>query len=74
MPKDFEVYSVGLVHSSVCSALTPEETVARANVELPTGIGSQWSLSEEPTFSGGQSNPCPCEENPETHKHYLLVC
>lgn len=72
--KDFEAYSVGIIHASVCSSLSPEETVERANAELPTGISSKWSLSKEPAFADGQLNPCPCVDNPETHKHYLLVC
>jgi hypothetical protein len=71
--KDFEPYSVGLVHASVCSELSPEETETRMNAEHPTGIASDWTISEE-TFSDGTPNPAPCNLKPDTHKHYLMVC
>ena len=74
MPEDFEIYSRGLVCLSVCSCLSLEETVKRVNAEHPTGIQSRWSLSEDKTFAGGQSNPCQCDHNPDTHKYYLLNC
>lgn len=70
---DFTIYSSGLVYCSVCSSLTLEETTARLNTEQPTGIASPWALADEP-FKGGEPNPCPCNSNPETHKHYLFVC
>lgn len=71
--KDFEVYSNGLIHCSVCSSLSLEETVRRTNLENPTGTSSKWELHNE-KFRTGQPNPCPCNDNPETHKHYLMVC
>ena len=71
--EDFTVYSDGIVHCSVCSALSPEETTAKLNAEHPTGITSRWEIADEP-FATGEPNPCPCKENPETHKHYLFVC
>lgn len=71
---DFLVYSHGVVHSSVCSSLTPEATVERINLENPTRISSPWALSKDKTFRTGEPNPCPCEDFPETHKHYLFVC
>ena len=74
MTKEFDAYSVGICAMSVCSSLPVEEIVDRANLEYPTGISSRWGLSEATEFHSGQPNPCPCEENPETHKHYLLVC
>lgn len=72
--KDFEVYSLGLVAASVCSSLSLEETKKRLNEEHPTGIESQWELSKDKQFRGGQPNPCPCDQHPETHKHYLFNC
>ncbi len=73
-PKNFETYSVGICAASVCTSLPLEEATERLNSESPTGITSRWSPSEEPTFKGGQSNPCACETHPETHKHYLFRC
>ena len=71
---DFEAYSIGICHASVCSSLTLEETEKQLNQEYPTGIQSQWKLSEDTNFQTGQSNPCPCEQHPKTHKHYLFDC
>ncbi len=71
---DFEIYSEGTIHISVCSSLSPEEIVDRANRDYPSGVTSNWQLSEDKLFASGQPNPCPCEQHPETHKHYLLNC
>lgn len=72
--KDFEMYSFGLCYMSVCSSLSAEETVRRANQENPTGTHSDWAISENKTFKNGEPMPCPCDESPKTHKHYLLNC
>lgn len=72
-PKDFEVYSYGLVFASICSTLGVNQTVDRINEELPTGISSGWHLSDE-NFATGEPNPHPCNQNPKTHKHYLVNC
>lgn len=72
--KDFDVYAIGLCAASVCSSLPPEEIVTRINNEYPTGIDSKWAMSDDPTFRGGEPNPCPCDSGPETHKHYLMEC
>ncbi|KKL64602.1 hypothetical protein LCGC14_2163320 [marine sediment metagenome] len=69
---DYEAYSVGLCYASVCTSLPLEEATRLLNVEHPTGI-SPWSKADE-QFGTGDSNPCPCNENPQTHKHYLFVC
>jgi hypothetical protein len=71
---DFTVYAHGICAVSVCTNLSPEEAEKRLNEELPTGIESKWKLSEDKTFAGGQPHPCPCDKNPETHKHYLFNC
>lgn len=71
--KEFDIYSNGLCHCSVCSSLTLEETLNRVNLENPTGTSNKWHLSVD-KFSGGEDNPCACNLSPETHKHYLFVC
>lgn len=71
--KDFVAYSVGLCCASVCSSLPVEEVTERLNQRYPTGISSQWMHSTE-KFRGGEPNPCPCPDAPETHKHYLFQC
>ena len=70
---DFVVYAHGIVHASVCSSLGTEATLARMQA-IPTGIRSSWALSEDETFRTGESNPCRCEDKPETHMHYLFNC
>lgn len=72
--KDFEMYAVGLVCASICTSLPIETAVERANIERPTGIQSNWALSEDKTFADGKPNPLACELKPKTHKHYLLNC
>lgn len=74
MPDDFIAYAVGLCCASVCTSLPIEEATKRLNTEHPTGVTSLWEPSKDPTFSGGQSNPCPCDQHPDTHKHYLFNC
>ena len=68
----FRAYSVGLCYASVCTSLSLPETTKRLNLEHPTGI-SPWEKADE-KFRTGESNPCQCNENPQTHKHYLFVC
>ena len=70
----FQVYSYGPICASVCTSLSLAEATRRLNQERPTGIESQWRKSKDKTFRTGQPNPCPCENNPSTHKHYLFNC
>jgi len=72
---DITLYSVGLCYASACAAndVPPEEIVARANAEHPTGVGP-WTLSYDETFASGDPNPNPCNDKPGTHQHVLLNC
>jgi hypothetical protein len=72
MNKDFEVYAEGLCYASVCSSLPQSEVELRMQQREP-GTTLGWRLAEEP-FRTGEPNPCPCSDNPETHKHYLFAC
>lgn len=74
--EDVIIYSTGIVACSVCASndLSPEQVEEEVNRISPTGISSNWRISEEETFKDGIPNPCPCEQNPETRKHYLLHC
>ena len=69
--EDFVVYNEGLCYASVCSSLPVEEVQARMQ-RRPSGTTRGWRLSEE-AFAGGQPNPCPCDQRPDTHKHYVFV-
>jgi hypothetical protein len=72
----FSVYSTGVCRASVCADknLSLKELTERLNVSHPTGIQSKWKLSKDPTFASGETNPCPCEQYPETRLHYLFDC
>ena len=72
--KDFDIYSLGLVNASVCSSLPVDVVCERLNAEHPTGIKSRWVLADDKQFRDGKPMPCPCEQNPGTHKHYLFHC
>jgi len=69
------VYGLGIIHCSVCTNIKGrkkiEETVNRKS---PTGISSRWRISRDKNFATGETNPCPCNINPKTHKHYLMEC
>lgn len=70
---EFYIYKVGLCYASVCSSLPIEEVKRRmANDTFPTGVGP-WTYTGE-AFCTGEPNPCPCNEYPDTHKHYLFSC
>lgn len=72
---EVHIYSWGLVSCSVCAPkdMPIEEVTSQVNIELPTGISSQWSNSEDTHFAQGQTNPCVCESNPD-RLHYLFTC
>ena len=72
--RDFTVYAEGLCYASVCTSLPREEVESRMNRERPPGTELGWRISDEPTFKGGEPNPCPCHDQPDTHRHYLMVC
>lgn len=75
MKEELMVYANGLVHCSVCTNIKSREKIEKlVNLKNPTGISSKWSISDDKTFAGGESNPCPCEQKSNTHKHYLMVC
>jgi len=74
MSKDFEAYAVGIISASVCTSLPLEEAMKRLNEQEPLDGGLRWEKSTDKTFKSGQPNPCPCEQNPKTHKHYLFNC
>lgn len=69
------IYSMGLCCASICASkeLTREEIEDGLNLAAPTGITSQWAISDDPTFADGQPNPCQCEADPD-RQHWLANC
>ena len=69
-------YSVGLLNASVCAdnSLTPEEVEKEFNKVYFCGTENGWKISSDTHFLQGQPNPCPCDQFPETRKHYLFEC
>lgn len=66
----FKVYNEQEHYASVCSSL-PKIQVEQimAQKDMSSHIGWKLSLNN---FSSDKPNPCPCDEKPETHKHYLF--
>lgn len=71
--KDFIIYDDGLVSASVCSSL-PQEEVEKRMKRVITGVTGGWRFANDGNFSSGEANPCPCNQQPKTHKHYLFHC
>ena len=72
---DFSVYTWGICHASICGPkdATDDEILIAADELHPTGLDWGWKLSDNPTFSGGQPNPCECDADPD-RRHWLLDC
>lgn len=67
------VAPVGLLECVVCAPLgtTREQVEAAANRDLPTGISSGWSVSDEKIE--GQDQPVACLQEAD-RRHWLLKC
>jgi hypothetical protein len=75
MSERIDVYSVGICCASACapSAATREDVERAVNLTHPTGIRSRWTISDDPTFAGGEPMPHPCNMDPG-RRHWLLNC
>ena len=71
---EFSILAWGLIYASVCTSEDDETTASRLNAEMPTGISSRWEVCDESTFADGTPNPCPCPDQPTTHRHVLFNC
>lgn len=69
---DIEVYSEGICYMSVCSTLSPEETVKQVQETRPSGTSHGWQLADE-TFRTGEPNGCACKDH-KGRRHFLLCC
>ncbi len=63
-----------MFYSTVCSSLSQEEVEARMAAR-PCGTKSGWTFCEGdlPEKWEGRPNPCPCDDDPETHQHFLFA-
>lgn len=68
--EDVVVFSEGLFYASACTALGDEATDAAMAARPATGTRG-WIRSADTHFDGGATNPCPCEEYPDTRRHIL---
>lgn len=70
---DIYIYVVGAFYASACAPASMEGADVAAAVEKhsPCGTESGWTVSPDPHFGGGETNPCQCEEDPD-RKHWLL--
>lgn len=70
---DFVAYTMGLAYASVCTSLDDDAATARLNREYPTGVAT-WIVSTDSHFADGiNTNPCPCHDQPDTHRHILFT-
>lgn len=69
------VYTFGLVHCSVCAPkdMRREQVERETDLAHPTGLDHGWKISHEPTFKGGEPNPCQCNDASD-RLHYLMDC
>ena len=69
------LYAIGLLHVSACAPV--RMGVAEVATEVdglnPTGLKHGWVVEAE-AFATGEPNPCPCNDHPETRRHWLLTC
>lgn len=65
----------GFCYMSVCAAGHMDGPAVEAAVrrQRVSGTEAGWLRSEDPTFSGGQTNPCACDQVPG-RLHWLFAC
>ena len=65
----------GVSWAHVCTDATDIEAMLdQFNKERPSVTQNRWDVCPDPTFNDGKPNPFECENNPKTHKHFLLSC
>lgn len=69
------VYTQGPFYCSVC---VPEgwdraRVEREVNLANPSGTENGWFVAKDPTFKGGQPNPCECDDDPK-RRHWLMDC
>ena len=69
---NFKAGFPSLVTAVLCTNLSESQAIERLNSEHPTGIKSQWRLSD-PVLPSGEDNPWPCPDTPG-NTHYFCEC
>lgn len=74
--EEIEVYAIGMCYMSVCAPVefTVDDIELIVNMRHPTSMDRKWMLSADAVYVYDRPNPCPCDANPLTKKHYLLDC
>lgn len=65
---DFERLGEGLLGVVACTSLDDADATARMQL-TPSGTSYGWQLSSHP-----ETQPRPCEEKPDTHRHLYFEC
>lgn len=68
----FAIYAWGACYASVCTNLSNDAATLHLNMQLPTGIASQWQVAQE-CFRSGEPNGFPCPQH-EGRRHLLFAC
>ena len=70
------VYAEGLLSCSACApaSLDAPAVEAAVNAACPSGTRAGWQCSSDPVFAAGEPQPGPCNQQPESRRHWLLEC
>jgi hypothetical protein len=73
MREELDIFWISYVFCFVCTNIEDQKRIEElTNQKRHTDV--HWMISPVKHFANGKSNPYPCEEKPETHKHYLMEC
>lgn len=69
------IMSEGIFYLTACAPADMDGQAVEGEVRRRAIAGTShgWRLSKDPTFSGGQTNPCVCDQD-DTRKHWLFAC
>lgn len=70
------ITSEGLCYLTACASnlQAPHEVEAMVRSFKEAGTKRGWMLCEDTHFATGQTNPCPCDREPDSRTHYLFAC
>lgn len=70
-----QIIGEGLFYLTACAPIemTGDDVEREVRSQAIAGTSRGWRLSDDETFSGGQPNPCVCDQDP-SRKHWLFDC